>query len=153
MCHNGNLRWKTWHEYRHMLVCQSTLASTRGVVRVGHGGKQRQFLGRIFRTCMYKYPWKATFREPANQLNQPANQSHTVPDIPQPSSPPPKNISLIFNSISLWFHFNLLSAHFYKQTGSITTSSCWLSNYLCSLKCMFFFFSKEKKKKKKHPAH
>lgn len=143
MCHNGNLRWKTWREYRHMLVCQSTLASTRGVVEGGQGGKQRRFLGHLFRTCMYKYPWKATFREPANQLNQPANQSHTVPDIPQPSFPPktfPRFLTASpFDSISTCYLPSFTSKLETLQVlvaGSPITYALWSA---------FFFFKREKK--------
>lgn len=107
-----------------MFVCHATMRPL-GAWCWGWGGKWWRFLGRLFRTSTYKYPWKAIFREPANQLT---NQSHTLPDIPQPSFPPTFPLfSPSSNSNLLWFHINLLSAPFYKQMGNITSFSCWLS--------------------------
>ena len=123
VCCNGNLRWQT-EEHRHMFVCHATMRLL-GAWRQREGGKRRRFLGRLFRTCMYKYPWKATFREPANQLtNQPT--SHTqCQTFHNPHFPP--HFLYFFPATRFDFISTCYLPSFTSKLGNITDSSCWLS--------------------------
>lgn len=120
-----------------VFVCNATMCLL-GAWWKGWGGKWRRFFGRLFRSCMYKYPWKATFREPANQLT---NQSHTHTQYQTfhiPHFPPHFLYFLAYKQQQLaLIPYQRVICPVLQANGKYYKLHLLVLHYLCCLKCMF----------------